>query len=121
MALITGADSGIDELSRIAFAREGADVALSYLPEEQQMRRHGIMVRDAGGKALLLPGDIQRGSLPTMVDRAFAELGTIDILVNNAAFQTTHDTIDEFTTEELDRTSVRISTPFWLCRRRCRA
>jgi hypothetical protein len=119
VALITGGDSGIGRAVAIAFAREGAHVALSYLPEEEQDAEDtASWVRDAGRQALLLPGDIQQEDhCRTMVDRAFAELGTVDILVNNAAFQTTHDTIDEFSTEELDRTfRTNIYATFWLCR-----
>jgi NAD(P)-dependent dehydrogenase (short-subunit alcohol dehydrogenase family) len=119
VALITGGDSGIGRAVAIAFAREGAHVALSYLPEEEQDAEDtATWVRNAGSKALLLPGDIQQEQhCRTIVDRAFAELGTLDILVNNAAFQSTHDTIDEFTTDEFERTfRTNIYAIFWLCR-----
>jgi NAD(P)-dependent dehydrogenase (short-subunit alcohol dehydrogenase family) len=119
VALITGADSGIGRAVSIAFAREGAHVALSYLPEEQgDAEDTASWIRKAGRKALLLPGDIQQEPhCRTIVDRAFAELGTLDILVNNAAFQSTHESIEEFTTDELDRTfRTNIYAMFWLCR-----
>lgn len=88
-ALITGGDSGIGRAVAIAYAREGADVAISYLPEEQEdaeQTRHWI--QDAGRRALLLPGDIRDELLArSLVTRTVAELGRLDILVNNAAFQ----------------------------------
>ena len=88
-ALITGGDSGIGRAVAIAYAREGADVAISYLPEEQQdaeQTRHWI--EQAGRRALLLPGDIREEQLArSLVTSTVAELGRLDILVNNAAFQ----------------------------------
>lgn len=88
-ALITGGDSGIGRAVAIAYAREGADVAISYLPEEQEdaeQTRHWI--EEAGRRALLLPGDIRDEQLArSLVTRTVTELGRLDILVNNAAFQ----------------------------------
>ena len=88
-ALITGGDSGIGRAVAIAYAREGADVAISYLPEEQEdaeQTRHWI--EEAGRRALLLPGDIRDEQLArSLVTRTVEELGGLDILVNNAAFQ----------------------------------
>ena len=88
-ALITGGDSGIGRAVAIAYAREGADVAISYLPEEQEdaeQTRHWI--EEAGRRALLLPGDIRDEQLArSLVTRTVEELGRLDILVNNAAFQ----------------------------------
>ena len=118
-ALITGGDSGIGRAVAIAFAREGADVAISYLPEEetdaQETRR---WIEDAGRRALLLPGDITQQQVCTgLIDRVHAELGRLDILVNNAAFQMAHQTIEEFTPEEFDRTfKTNVYAMFWLCR-----
>jgi NAD(P)-dependent dehydrogenase (short-subunit alcohol dehydrogenase family) len=119
VALITGGDSGIGRAVAIAFAREGADVLISYLPEEerdaQDTRR---WVDRAGRKAVTVAGDIREERHCTaLVDRAFAEFGRLDILVNNAAFQSTHDRIDEFSTEEFDRTfKTNVYAMFWLCR-----
>ncbi len=118
-ALITGGDSGIGRAVAIAFAREGADVLLSYLPEEERdARESGEWVRKAGRKAILVPGDIRDEEHCTaLIDRAFDEFGKLDILVNNAAFQRTHDSIEEFTTEEFDATfKTNVYAMFWLCR-----
>lgn len=105
-ALITGADSGIGRAVAIAFAREGADVAVGYLPEEERDARETLhWVEQAGRKGLALPGDIRDEHFcRDMVDRVFAERGRLDLLVNNAAFQMTHDSIEEWTSEEWDRT-----------------
>lgn len=119
VALITGGDSGIGRATAIAFAREGADVLLSYLPEEEadgeETRR---WVERAGRRAVKLPGDIQdERHCTSMVDRAFGEFGRLDVLVNNAAFQRTHDSIEEFSTDELERTfRTNVYAMFWLCR-----
>ena len=118
-ALITGGDSGIGRAVAIAFAREGADVAISYLPEEEEdAQETGRWIEEAGRRSLLLPGDIQQEEICTgLIDTVFAELGRLDILVNNAAFQMAHDSIEEFTTEELDRTfKTNVYAMFWLCR-----
>jgi NAD(P)-dependent dehydrogenase (short-subunit alcohol dehydrogenase family) len=85
-ALVTGADSGIGRAVAIAFAREGADVAISYLPDEQkdaeEVRNH---IKDAGRKAVLLPGDVSDEAFCSrLVDSAVEQLGGLDILVNNA-------------------------------------
>ena len=119
VALITGGDSGIGRAVAIAFAREGADVLLSYLPEEERDARESAeWVQKAGRKAILMPGDIRdERQCGALVDRAFAEFGKLDILVNNAAFQRTHDSIEEFTTEEFDATfKTNVYAMFWLCR-----
>lgn len=105
-ALVTGGDSGIGRAVAIAFAREGADVALSYLPEEQEdAEETAKWIEDAGRRVLLLPGDLQdngyAAGLPARVHEAW---GGLDIVVNNAAFQSTHDDIDGFTTEIVERT-----------------
>jgi len=105
-ALITGGDSGIGRAVAIAYAREGADVVLSYLPEEEEDARESERwVRDAGRKAILLPGDIQQEEhCRTLVERTIQECGRIDVLVNNAAYQMTHQSVEEFSSEEWDRT-----------------
>jgi NAD(P)-dependent dehydrogenase (short-subunit alcohol dehydrogenase family) len=119
VALITGGDSGIGRAVALAFAREGADVAISYLPEEeedaQETRR---WIEAAGRRALLLPGDIQNEQwCRSLVDAVFDTFGRLDILVNNAAYQMTHDSIEEFSTEEFDRTfKTNVYAMFWLCR-----
>jgi NAD(P)-dependent dehydrogenase (short-subunit alcohol dehydrogenase family) len=118
-ALITGGDSGIGRAVALAFAREGADVAISYLPEEEADAAESCRyVVDAGRRALALPGDIQQEShCISMIDRVFAEFGKLDILVNNAAYQSTHERIEDFTTEEFDRTfRTNVYATFWLSR-----
>ena len=105
-AVITGGDSGIGKAVAIAFAREGADVLISYLPEEEedaQETRHWI--EDAGRTAVLFPGDVSDPAYcRSVIDTAVSELGGIDVLVNNAAYQMTHETLEEITDEEWDRT-----------------
>jgi NAD(P)-dependent dehydrogenase (short-subunit alcohol dehydrogenase family) len=118
-ALVTGGDSGIGRAVALAFAREGADVAISYLPEEEQDAAESAKwVEQAGRKALRFPGDIRdEQHCTTIVQRTVQEFGKLDILVNNAAFQMTHDSIEEFSTEEFDRTfKTNVYAMFWLCR-----
>jgi NAD(P)-dependent dehydrogenase (short-subunit alcohol dehydrogenase family) len=105
-ALITGADSGIGKAVAIAFAREGADVLLSYLPEEQADAEDAARwVTEAGRRAVLAPGDIQEPAhCRQLVARCVQELGGIDVLVSNAAFQMSRETIEEIPDEEWDRT-----------------
>ncbi len=105
-ALITGGDSGIGKAVAIAFAREGADVAISYLPEEEADARETTRwIKDAGRNSLEFRGDIRdEGHCREMVEKATHEFGHLDILVNNAAYQMTHKDIDEFSSEEWDRT-----------------
>ncbi|HLK63129.1 MAG TPA: SDR family oxidoreductase [Bryobacteraceae bacterium] len=104
--LITGGDSGIGKAVAIASAREGADVAFSYLPEEEEDAQETVKwVRKAGRRVLPLPGDIQQEDYcRELVERTIHEFGYLDILVNNAAFQMTHDKIEEFSSDEWDRT-----------------
>ena len=119
VALITGGDSGIGRAVAIAFAREGADVLISYLPEEERDAEETRMwVEQAERRAIKLPGDIRdERHCTAMIDRAFDEFGRLDILVNNAAFQMTHERIEEFTTEEFDRTfRTNVYSMFWTCR-----
>jgi NAD(P)-dependent dehydrogenase (short-subunit alcohol dehydrogenase family) len=119
VALITGGDSGIGRAVAIAFAREGADVLISYLPEEEQDAEETRMwVEQAERRAVKIPGDIRdERHCTAMIDRAFDEFGRLDILVNNAAYQMTHDRIEEFTTEEFERTfRTNVYSMFWTCR-----
>jgi NAD(P)-dependent dehydrogenase (short-subunit alcohol dehydrogenase family) len=119
IALVTGGDSGIGRAVSIAFAREGADVAISYLPEEERdADETSRWIADAGRRALKLPGDIRDEQHCTrMVERVFDELGALDILVNNAAFQRAHERIGEFSTEEFDATfKTNVYAMFWVCR-----
>jgi NAD(P)-dependent dehydrogenase (short-subunit alcohol dehydrogenase family) len=105
-ALITGGDSGIGKAVAIAYAREGANVAISYLPAEEEDAQDTIRwIEQAGSRGLPLPGDIgdERHCLE-MVNRTSQEFGALDVLVNNAAFQMTHENIEEFSSEEWDHT-----------------
>jgi NAD(P)-dependent dehydrogenase (short-subunit alcohol dehydrogenase family) len=116
-AIITGGDSGIGRAVAIAFAREGADVVLSYLPEEEEDARETVRwVEQAGRRAILVPGDIaDQAHCKSIVERAVAGLGRLDILVNNAAFQRTYEKLEDITTEEWDRHfRVNIHAMFYL-------
>lgn len=115
-ALVTGGDSGIGRAAVIAFAREGADVAINYHPDEEADAQEVVkLIRDAGRKAVAIPGDLlQDGFCKRMVDRAVAELGGLDILVNNAAYQQAKESIADITDEQFDRTfKTNIYAPFW--------
>ncbi len=105
-ALITGGDSGIGAAAAIAFAREGADVAISYLPQEEpDARRILDLIQKAGRKALALPGDLRDPEYcRSLVERTVAEFGGIDILVNNGGKQVTQDSIVEISDEQFDDT-----------------
>ncbi|GAA2585404.1 SDR family oxidoreductase [Microbacterium binotii] len=116
-ALVTGADSGIGRAVAIAYAREGADVALSYLPEEQaQAEEVAALIEKEGRKAVLLPGDLQQEQTNVdVVERAAEELGGLDILVINAGTMPTVDSIDDFETHTLDHVvKANIYPLFWL-------
>ncbi|WP_134166725.1 glucose 1-dehydrogenase [Paraburkholderia caballeronis] len=105
IALVTGGDSGIGRAVCIAFAREGADVAIAYLDEHDDARETAHYVEEAGRRALLIAGDItDRAHCRTIVADTVAAFGRVDVLVNNAAYQMTHDTIESITDEEWDRT-----------------
>jgi len=119
-AIITGGDSGIGRAVAIAFSREGADVLISYLPEEEDDARDTVqLVEKAGRMAVTAPGDIRDEAFcQTIVDRAVADLGGIEILVNNAAFQMAQPGgITDITTEQFDRVmKTNLYAMFWLCR-----
>lgn len=104
-AIITGGDSGIGRAVAIAYAREGADVLIAYLDEDQDAKDVERYVREAGRKCVLMSGDLSDPAhCRAVVDRAVQEFGGIDVLVNNAAYQMTHDTIEEISDEEWDYT-----------------
>jgi len=116
-AVITGGDSGIGKAVAIAYAREGADVLISYLEEEQEDAEDTARwVEEAGRKAVLFPGDLADPAYcRAIVDRAVKEFGRVDVLVNNAAFQMSHETIEEIPDEEWDRTiAINLSAFFHL-------
>src|SRR6266566_1514395 len=103
-ALIMGGDSGIGRAVAVAFAREGADVLISYLNEEDDAQETARVVRDSGRTCIAIPGDVgQEGHCQQLVDRAVSEFGQLDLLVNNAAYQMTRDGIGAISTEEFDR------------------
>lgn len=105
-AVITGGDSGIGKAVAIAFAREGADVLLAYLPEEEDdARQVADLVRDAGRRVVLVPGDLARPqACRDLVARAVDEFGRIDVLVNNAGFQMLRPTLEDVPDEEWGQT-----------------
>lgn len=118
VALITGADSGIGRAVALAFAREGADVAISYLDEHEDAKEAQDAVLKAGVKSILLPGDIQgEAHCKELVERTVKDLGALDILVINAAYQKSFDSIEEVTEAELDRTMrTNIHAMFYLAK-----
>lgn len=114
--MITGGDSGIGRAVAISFAREGADVLISYLNEHDDARETAKLVEEAGRQAVLVPGDVGDAAMcRTIVDRAVEEFGRIDVLVNNAAYQMTHETVEEISDEEWQRTfDINITAMFRL-------
>lgn len=116
VALITGADSGIGRAVAIAFAREGADLVISYLNEEEDARDTVKWVEEAGRKIVAIPGDIKSEEhCKLLVQRTVDEFGKIDILVNNAAFQRTYADIGDIEVDEWDETfRTNIYAPFFL-------
>ncbi|MFJ1808727.1 MULTISPECIES: SDR family oxidoreductase [unclassified Streptomyces] len=118
-AVITGGDSGIGKAVAIAYAREGADVLISYLDEEDDDARDTARwVEDAGRKAVLVPGDLSDPAhCREVVARAVEAFGRIDVLVSNAAFQMFRDSIEEIPDEEWDHTlATNLSAMFHLCK-----
>jgi NAD(P)-dependent dehydrogenase (short-subunit alcohol dehydrogenase family) len=117
-AVITGADSGIGRAVAIAFAREGADVLISYLDEHEDAKDTAKYVEQAGRKCVLVAGDISdRAHAHTIVPKAVEELGGIDILVNNAAYQMAHEGLEDLSDEEIEHTfATNILSMFRTCK-----
>ena len=117
-ALITGGDSGIGRAVALAYAREGADVLISYFNEEQDAQETAKWVEDAGRRAVLVSGDIQdEKHCRMMVERAVKEFGQLDILINNAAFQLSYKNIMEMPSDEFDRAfRTNVYAMFYLCK-----
>ena len=104
-AVITGGDSGIGRAVAIAFAREGADVLLSYLDEDADAQATAALVREAGQKAVVVSGDVSKAAhCREVIDRAVAEFGRVDVLVSNAAFQMSRDSLSDIPDDEWDYT-----------------
>ncbi|WP_304610899.1 SDR family oxidoreductase [Mucilaginibacter sp. UR6-1] len=115
-ALITGGDSGMGRAAAIAYAREGADVAINYYPTEEADAQEVIaLMKKEGVKAIAIPGDLRDEAFcKKLVDEAVKQLGGLDILVNNAARQQTQKSILDITSEAFDATmKTNIYAPFW--------
>jgi NAD(P)-dependent dehydrogenase (short-subunit alcohol dehydrogenase family) len=117
-AIITGGDSGIGRAVAIAYAREGADLVISYLDEDEDAIETKQLIEEIGLKAILVPGDIQHAShCRAIVGKAVSDLGGIDILVNNAAHQGVFKNIEDITDEEWELTfKVNIHAMFYLAK-----
>jgi NAD(P)-dependent dehydrogenase (short-subunit alcohol dehydrogenase family) len=117
-AIITGGDSGIGRAVAIAFAREGADVLISYLDEHEDAKETAKFVEEAGRRAILVAGDISdEQHCKLIINRAIDEFGQLDVLVNNAAYQMSRDSIQDVSTEEWDQTfKTNIYPMFYLCK-----
>jgi NAD(P)-dependent dehydrogenase (short-subunit alcohol dehydrogenase family) len=118
-ALITGGDSGMGRAAAIAYAREGADIAINYLPaEEPDAQQVAGYIRQAGRKAVLIPGDLRDEAFcKKLVDQAVSELGGLDIVVSNAGRQHQVESIADMTTELFDWTmKTNLYAPFWIIR-----
>ena len=118
-ALITGGDSGMGRAAAIAYAREGADVAINYLPaEEPDAQQVAELIRQAGRKAVLIPGDLREEAFcKKLVIQAVTELGGLDIIVSNAGRQHQVESISDMTTELFDWTmKTNLYAPFWIIR-----
>ena len=116
VALITGADSGIGRAVAIAFAREGADVAISYLDERHDAEETEHWVKEAGRRALLLPGDMtQSAHCRDLVERAVSGLGGLHVLVNNGAFQKPFQSVEECSDDDFEKHfRTNVFAPFYL-------
>jgi NAD(P)-dependent dehydrogenase (short-subunit alcohol dehydrogenase family) len=118
VAVITGGDSGIGRAVAIAYAREGADVLISYLSEDSDAKETAGYVEKAGRRAVLVKGDVADAEhCRDIIQTAVNELGGVDVLVSNAAFQMTHETLDEVSDDEWDYTfDTNIGAMFRLCK-----
>ena len=118
VALITGADSGIGRAVAIAYAREGADILISYLNEHEDAQETERLVKESGRRALVVAGDIKSEDFcKSLVSRAVDELGGLHVLVNNAAFQRTYASIEDITEQAWDETfRTNIYAPFFLAK-----
>ena len=116
--VITGGDSGIGRAVALAYAREGADVLISYLNEHDDARETARLVEEAGRRAILVPGNLaDPAHCRAVIERAVNEFGRIDVLVNNAAFQMSHESIEDIPDDEWDYTfQVNITAMFHLCK-----
>ncbi|WP_160719509.1 SDR family oxidoreductase [Bacillus sp. USDA818B3_A] len=118
-AIVTGADSGIGRAVAIAFAREGAHVVLSYMPEEEEDAKEVVkLIEEAGRKAVAVPGDVKDEEYcESLVQAAVDQLGGLDILANVAGMQQFVEDISELTTEQFDATfKTNVYSLFWLCK-----
>lgn len=117
-AIITGGDSGIGRAVAIAYAREGADVLISYYNEHEDAKETARLVEEAGRKAVLVSGDlVEARHCQEVVDKAVEAFGKVDIVVNNAAFQMTRDSLEEIDDDEFDRTmKTNIYAMFRICK-----
>jgi NAD(P)-dependent dehydrogenase (short-subunit alcohol dehydrogenase family) len=117
-ALVTGGDSGIGRAVAVAFAKEGADVAIAYLCEDDDANHTASLVRAAGRECALFPGDLSvEQHCNEVVERTVSELGGLDVVVNNIAYQNPVPSLEEITTEQWDRTfRTNIYSYFWVTR-----
>ena len=117
-ALITGGDSGIGRAIALCYAREGANVAINYLSETEDAKRTRELVEEAGSKVFVYEGDLRdEETCNQLIDKVVAEWGSLEILVNNAAYQEVREAVDEFSTELFDRIfKTNVYAPFWLSR-----
>jgi NAD(P)-dependent dehydrogenase (short-subunit alcohol dehydrogenase family) len=118
-ALVTGADSGIGRAAAIAFAREGADILMNYLPEEEPDAKVVVtLIEKAGRKVVTMPGDLDSEDFcKQLINKTVKELGGIDILANVAGKQIAQEDIKDISTEQFDKTfKVNVYAMFWLCK-----
>src|SRR5918911_52356 len=115
VALVTGGDSGIGRAVAVAFAKEGADVGIAYLSEHEDAHHTVTLIEEAGRRGVAIPGDLStEGPCGMAVERTVEELGRLDILVNNIAYQNPVDSFEEITTEQWDRTfKTNVYSYFW--------
>jgi NAD(P)-dependent dehydrogenase (short-subunit alcohol dehydrogenase family) len=117
-AIVTGSDSGIGRAVALAFAREGADVVVSYLEEHDDAAETRRVIEDAGRRAALVAGDIgDEAHCRSIVERAVEEFGRVDVLVNNAAWQIESKGLEQSQSDEIERTfRTNVLACFWMCR-----